>query len=1586
MPVPLPADLFGSLALDARFPVLLLPVSVQVKFAQPTATTYELRVRFYPDQLSISTHEGDLTQAEQAAGQHYWQQATQDPDKLANWRPLVARYGAPRAQWIVQQTANAQQPSLAPNDERWTRAAEAHGLPDRFVVLLYTQCATLAEVAPGPVREQLFTQPGRTYDPATVRHPTTEFLQLAHVVRGQPLPADALPVGPNPKAPTTADADPAAIAGVDAGNRWTVDFEEAVRVGMGVRVNLSQAEYQAGFKRLLVLGVRANANATPAQNQTTLQHLLRDHYYTSGLALVPQGTPTNNTETGEAGYHSRERADAEGSFSRLSKPPFSANEPWNKWLDGQHWTTALGLAADALPALANAQGEDIRTAQAMNGALWPATYGYFLEEMLRPLLSAEALTWTRRFFETYVLARGSVPALRVGSQPYGVLPTTRFSAWKVAAGLSSWEVAAGLSSTYAQKLQRVLAQLDVTWTERLNPQRNLYQTNTGAATATNLVVPTPAPATILGALGLDATSSEYYQRYLIGPALAQALNDYTAHLADTPGDTPPAPATIWPDNQTALPHFDAANNALYQSFKRLLDPTNQLELPVGAPPVFRQFFQSAVNKLADAFADEPAARRQEGVLLDDQPLSETAPVAPFQGVNLAYQDRNWNYIHWLANASFEEIRLEDFQPLLAPPTRADPTNFTAPNSLFYGLLRQAVLLAYWEAAKTYLTSIGRSLPADLSEKELFNVTALDEKPRWAWLYEDDGLGAGAPLYSSLRNRVPALTTYLQGVEKLAPLPTAQLERLLAEHLDLGSYRLDAWRLAPVTERLVALRQVPATAQGNHLGAFGWLEEVRPTDASVPDSQGLRHDPDNLGYIHAPSLTHGTAAAILRQGYKSRQLTADPSDPAANRMAVDISSQRVRAALALLEGLRGGHSLGTLLGQAFERDLHAHAGTAGGRTFGSYVAAFRTAFPLAQELALPPGQAGSQRLAPEQAARQVVDGAALLRAASRDYPYGVVGLPPNAAFQQAVEALVRQLADSLDALGDLSVSEGIYQAARGNTDRANAVLESIAKGKFPPSPEIIHPPQRHFTLTHRVLIHLPADTTVGHWPSGSTPRLVAAPRLNAWLAQFFPQPSQLLFDIGYWSADQWYSLLTASLDQAALHAIDLLYLLDEQSLQTGSAFDHLLLVQVASLPGATVLANAAPARLAVHYGQSPGVTVLRRLLPLLARLRQLVGTSRPTQPADLQVPSRLVNTPLALNKLADNLRACQETLRTTVAQLAPNATGLSAAERRATLYLVALFGVAEAVSALAAADGPALLAACASVYQAVQPRLAAATTSATSLDDASDWTTALEAAHGWATALFGSAFRPDVEFALPAQAQSSYVTAMTPAAATQLLRHYPVPSLALQEWLHGMGMVREAINQLDKVLLIQGLFAPESLASLPLSPAQLSVAADSADAPYWLGLRWPESYSPPGDALSLVQWLPTGYDASAKQCALWLDEWTETLPQASQTTALTFHYDQPNTEAPQTMLLVVPPYADPAATRQWAVADLVGAVNETLDLAKKRTVEPDALAFTHLATVLPAVIAPVAQQAVTFTLDLGRVNQTARFREETLSAQ
>jgi hypothetical protein len=384
----------------------------------------------------------------------------------------------------------------------------------------------------------------------------------------------------------------------------------------------------------------------------------------------------------------------------------------------------------------------------------------------------------------------------------------------------------------------------------------------------------------------------------------------------------------------------------------------------------------------------------------------------------------------------------------------------------------------------------------------------------------------------------------------------------------------------------------------------------------------------------------------------------------------------------------------------------------------------------------------------------------------------------------------------------------------------------------------------------------------------------------------------------------------------------------------------------------------------------GPVALRRRLPLLARLRQLLGAARPARAADLQAPGTLASADPDAGAdypaLAAALAKSQQQLQDLVDALADSPPAPQPA-----LYAAAFFGLAEAVPALA--PGADLPTASALVRQAAQARLAAAAQAAQPGTVA-----AVLAAF---TSLFGASFQPDVAFSLadPVGTQA-YEAALAPAAATSLLRHHQAEPLALHEWLHGVAAVREPLNHLDKVLLMHSLLDPDGAPLQPLQPAQLSAATPPAGnpAPYWLGLSWPPAYAPPGDALSLVQWLPQGYAAQGPQAALWLDEWNESLPLGQQHTALTFHYDQPNAAAPQSLLLVVPPQAAPVAGTAWDMADLLGAVNETLDLAKKRTVEPDALAFTPLATVLPAVVIPVAQQAVTFTLDLGRLNHSARF--------
>src|SRR5262249_15079142 len=67
------------------------------------------------------------------------------------------------------------------------------------------------------------------------------------------------------------------------------------------------------------------------------------------------------------------------------------------------------------------------TERAMNIALWPATLGYWMETMMAAVFPSDVIERTREFFTKYVVGAGAVPAIRIGAQPYGILPATALS-------------------------------------------------------------------------------------------------------------------------------------------------------------------------------------------------------------------------------------------------------------------------------------------------------------------------------------------------------------------------------------------------------------------------------------------------------------------------------------------------------------------------------------------------------------------------------------------------------------------------------------------------------------------------------------------------------------------------------------------------------------------------------------------------------------------------------------------------------------------------------------------------------------------------------------------------------------------------------------------------------------------------------------------------------------------------------------------------------------------------------------------------------------------------------------------------------
>ena len=75
-----------------------------------------------------------------------------------------------------------------------------------------------------------------------------------------------------------------------------------------------------------------------------------------------------------------------------------------------------------------------------------------------------------------------------------------------------------------------------------------------------------------------------------------------------------------------------------------------------------------------------------------------------------------------------------------------------------------------------------------------------------------------------------LQQQVDALKHLKGASTARLERAFAEHVDLCTYRLDAWMMSLVNYQLCAMRNISdgknlQPQKGIYLGAYAWLENL-----------------------------------------------------------------------------------------------------------------------------------------------------------------------------------------------------------------------------------------------------------------------------------------------------------------------------------------------------------------------------------------------------------------------------------------------------------------------------------------------------------------------------------------------------------------------------------------------------------------------------------------------------------------------------------------------------------------------------------------------------------------------------------------
>ncbi|MFT4013707.1 MAG: hypothetical protein QM682_09940 [Paracoccus sp. (in: a-proteobacteria)] len=367
----------------AEVPLLLLPLRLETRFGQDAGGKPLLKVRIYPDEIHVDRLRPGLTDPEAEAGRAYWSALFQAPDDSAieaPWAALRQVTGPDRARHVAFAT-------------RPTNPQARGGTP---------AFPEVPALDPGAARPRLLPERFRI-----------SAWQGGQLLRAEGALVDrGLRIG-------LLSGDGAALKDNDGlkvleGTEWLSDYDLALKLGMAIELPLPS---NAPIERLFVYGVTQSRQ--PAEGAAALDELLGAHDGAARLAFVAPGTPTNNTEADAAGWM-RWSDPAPVPLAAPALPQDSA---------AAIAARALGADPARLSGLAGAEAGDETLARAVNTALWPATWGYFLETLDdgQEALSPRVIEDLRIFHRDFLRGGGSLPSLRVGQQPYGILPFAGFS-------------------------------------------------------------------------------------------------------------------------------------------------------------------------------------------------------------------------------------------------------------------------------------------------------------------------------------------------------------------------------------------------------------------------------------------------------------------------------------------------------------------------------------------------------------------------------------------------------------------------------------------------------------------------------------------------------------------------------------------------------------------------------------------------------------------------------------------------------------------------------------------------------------------------------------------------------------------------------------------------------------------------------------------------------------------------------------------------------------------------------------------------------------------------------------------------------
>lgn len=1445
-------------------PIILFPLKLETRFVGD-----ELWIRAFPDVVFLQSHNPILSKEEQTDAKAF-KKLTIKEDKKQAWSELVSKFGVYRSSWLVQISNEELNQQQGNNDIKADPTFYFKWLPDRLVFYVYKN----GDKKP------------------------------AYQADGSVINREGLTV-------------------LGDGDEWLQDFNLAIKAGMGIKIKINPADTK--FEKVIVSGFRYDENPiVPAKG---LADLFSNHQYTKGFSFLNYGTSTNNTENSKSGHSAKDEFEVADSFEYavegLKLENGDENSPVqniHSQTNGKYLGKILGFETDFLKHVQLADKMPTTLNELIQKASWFALGAQPLFMLLGNQLSSEAHESIWHHYSKYVKARGLYSALKIGNQPYGILPVMNFSNIFLPENIDILK-----SEKLEDKMRVLFAHLMKRWLLMAKDQTRMPRLLGG-----------DTPEEIMKILSMQECSGSWQIRALEYKAFKQKLFKFIQNqaaitslssLKGMGGDF----ETVH-ENITSLTGLFNLNN---ENLSKQID----------------QFLRAPLLSFTDGDTNLVGFENGNSIITDSA------------GIKLANDNEN--------SFSLAEENLSNFQDFINA-IKNQKENELVHYKGDLSLLTDLFVRSYTNACQLYFREIvfEPEIANEASGGDGFKITSVEKAAGSAvvkgdsiiiilgtnsksiaitapfdgtinkiLVKENENVEPGKPLFTlknetkyeeikvSFINLGQEIINSIQAIPEIKDQKEAQI-KALGEAIDLNSYRLDAWITSLAARKIDEIRSNPDHEKGIYFGTYGWVEDLEKDLTPVNPESLTDIYREAGGIIHTPGVAQSIASSVFKNSFLSHK-----DEELSNPFTVNLTSDRIQKGRFLLEGIRQGQQLEALLGYQLERHLHEN-------NLHEEIYTLREKFPLYENVT--GDSTGFVNLS-------VIDGLKAIKNKE------ALPVEINTLVKEQVKRQIEKLEDTMDASLDTLFYEAGYQVTQGNLTQAAAAIDATKGEIEPPVIESLKTKIPGTGIKHKLVMIFQANTEQFNIENT---RAFAEPNLEKWLEENIGPMNKIACKVEFRNIQDDSLAVSAEITLADLKIsyLDFLYL-SENPVSDGAGELELRIRNAAqelleNLSGDTkyVITDANPAN-----GKS-----LILALEVARTAKALLGKCRYLKSDDLTMESEIIQHD---RKLLDEIK--NKRLIPVIERL--KELIISGLSQKNTLQFLANLDFESAKTAYLENTLPEP----AKLKNLIETKIASVEVLLSKYDSEGNFYKAFEFLQKISKILFGE------EFILlpPAVGSVNFYEAIN-SNKQQLLIGDSADNDAelvwgqerIKNWVQGVAQIYENSEIFEDWLMVNKVWNQTlelsvnnnfSVVQMPTLLQYPWVALSKQEIDFLLEKQfksqpiYKDSNSGETYPLSGGKYYPEGCESTVLYTSenlvfenpvfgLVVEEFSEHIPDKKMNTGLSFNYNIPNNEPPQAILLAVHPNAGQESSFFWSEDDLRDILFDTMDLYKIRMVDMEAI--------------------------------------------